>query len=355
LAQALCKAGVPPTSVVVFRNDDERIIPDDEHLHEATTYTARLIEGYDIEGVRSLFRSEFGAGEEPDADESHVLLKRRLSVDPTGALRMERNWFDAEDVVVHVRRTVGDTIRRYDLLPSDTPIVLGLSGGVDSGSLLMLLAADANERSDQPLRIVAGTFEDFDSRYSETFSNAAKLAARFEVEHRLIPADVAEHVFHLARPIAQLLMRLMETDDSHMAMYVDHHSTRRVLEVFADENDSSTVVLGLHATDLIAGMVNSWTSGHDVGPVPSRQVGPYRYVMPLCMVPKRELHLYYTAVTGAVPKQTVPNQWEFNPTDRNFHYFLADHLQWLWPGVQEAYRKLILKRWRARTVRKAWG
>jgi hypothetical protein len=335
LAQALLKAGVPPTSVVAFRNDDERIIPDDERLHEAITYTARLIEGYDINGVRTLFQDELGIREEPSAHESHTLLKRRLAVDPTGALHTERSRFDVDDTVTHVQRTVGDTIRRYGLLlPSDKTIVLGLSGGVDSGSLLMLLATAAKEQAEHRPRIVAGTFEDFDSRYSETFSNAAALAERFGVDHRFIPAETAEHVFHLARPIAQLLMRLMETDDAHMAMYVDHHSTRRVLEVFADENDSPTVALGLHATDLVAGMVNSWTSGHDVGPVPSRQVGPYRYVMPLCMIPKRELHVYYTAVTGTVPDQTVPNQWEFNPTDRNFHYFLADHLQWLWPGIQ---------------------
>jgi hypothetical protein len=334
LAQALLKAGVPPTSVVAFRNDDERVLPDDERLHQATTYTARLIEGYDIESVRDLFQGELGPLAEPGGDVAHVLLKRRLALDPTGALRMERHRFDADDTVDHVQRTVGETISRYDLLPADSTVVLGLSGGVDSGSLLMLLAAGAEEQGDRRPRVVAGTFEDFDSRYSETFSNAAKLAERFGVEHRFIPADAAERAFHLTQPIAQLLMRLTETDDAHTAMYVDHHSTRRVLEVFADEIDTSTVALGLHATDLVAGMVNSWTSGHDLGPVPSRQVGPYRYVMPLCMVPKRELHLYYTAITGAVPNQTVPNQWEFNPTDRNFHYFLADHLQWLWPGVQ---------------------
>ncbi|MFG2708697.1 hypothetical protein [Streptomyces sp. NPDC048386] len=46
------------------------------------------------------------------------------------------------------------------------------------------------------------------------------------------------------------------------------------------------------------------------------------------------MHLYYTHFTGHAPKQTTPNQWEFNPGDRNFHYFLADQLQWSWPGIE---------------------
>ena len=51
-------------------------------------------------------------------------------------------------------------------------------------------------------------------------------------------------------------------------------------------------------------------------------------------VPKRELHLYYLDKTGHEAKQTEPNQWEFNPTDRNFYYYLADQLQWQWPGIE---------------------
>jgi hypothetical protein len=332
LAQALLHAGIPPTSVVAFRNDDESVVADDERLDAATTYTARLIEGYDIEGVRALFDTELrptGSGET-----GHLLLQRRLALAATGALEMQRHRLGAKEIVEHVEETVADTISHYNLLPAGGSVVLGLSGGVDSGSLLMLLAAYARSAGTGAPRIIAGTFEDFDSRYSSTFTNAARLAESHDVEHHFIPADSAEQVFHLNRPIAQLLMHLMETDDAHNAMYVDHHSTRRVLEVFADRNGSAQLALGLHATDLVAGLLNSWTSGFEIGSLPVREVGPYRYLMPLCMVPKRELHLYYTAVTGAVPNQTTPNQWEFNPTDRNFHYYFADHMQWLWPGIQ---------------------
>lgn len=335
LAQALLRKGIPPTSVLAFRNDDNTVIADDTRLHADTTYTARLIEGYDIEGLRALYDRELspGGAVPPDLG-AFTFLHRRLGFAPTGALTMERGSLDGDDVVKHVEETVYDTIDHFGLAPPGSSVTIGLSGGVDSGSLLMLLAKYRDEQPASAPRIVAGTFKDFDSKYSDTFDSAARLAARFGVEHHVIPAESAESVFHLTRPIAQILMLLMETDDAHQAMYVDHHTTRRVLEVFADDHGSSRIALGLHATDLVAGLINSWTSAHEIGSVPERAVGDHNYVMPLSVVPKRELHVYYTMKTGNIPNQTVPNQWEFNPTDRNFYYYLADQLQWMWPGVQ---------------------
>ncbi len=336
LAQALLRKGIPPTSVLAFRNDDNTVIADDTHLDADTTYTARLIEGYDIEGLRALYDRELspgGSAAPPDLG-AFTFLHRRLGVAPTGALTMERGSLDGDDVAKHVEETVFDTIDHFSLAPPGSSVVIGLSGGVDSGSLLMLLAKYRDEQQKTAPRIVAGTFKDFDSKYSDTFDAAARIAAKFQVEHRVIPAERVEEVFHLKRSIAQILLLLMETDDAHQTMYVDHHTTRRALEVFADEHGISRIALGLHATDLVAGLINSWTSGHEIGPVPERTVGDYTYVMPLAVVPKRELHVYYTVKTGNIPNQTIPNQWEFNPTDRNFYYYLADQLQWMWPGVQ---------------------
>ncbi|MDF5756218.1 asparagine synthase-related protein [Spongiactinospora sp. TRM90649] len=324
VAAALLRNSIPPTSVVTTRGE-ETIVSDGHVLDPAETYVARLIEGYDIEGIRRLFESR---------DTSAEYVRRRLRVSPTGALDMERTPLDLEGAAEYVEGVVRDTIGEFGLLPAGDKVVLGLSGGVDSGSLLMLLAAYRDAIGAPGIEINAATFQDFDSKWSETFEFAARLADRHGVRHDVVPAERAEEVFHLNRPMAQILMHLMETEDSHLAMYADHHSTRRVLEVYADDVGAATVALGLHTTDLLAGMLNAQTTGFDVGPVPRRPVGPYTYVLPLAFVPKRELHLYYTHRTGHTPKQTTPNQWEFNPGDRNFYYYLADQIQWCWPGVE---------------------
>lgn len=335
VSRVLLKHGIPPTSVLVYRDTDESIVSDHAVLDVDSLYTARLIEGYDLVRIRDLYQDEL-TGDATLAPDAELLLKRRLAVAPDGSLAMERHSLDPSEAAAHVEDTVFSTIDTFSLLGENADVVLGLSGGVDSGSLLMLLSRyrDRVAGDGRRVRIRAATFQDFDSRYSEAFGFAARIAERFDVEHHLVEADAAERVFHLTRPIAQILMLMMEGEDAHQAMYVDHHSTRRVLEDFATTRGSRTLALGLHTTDLLAGLLNSWTSGHDIGPIPSRPVGEYEYVLPLAFVPKRELHLYYTVHMGHLPKQTTPNQWEFNPTDRNFYYFLADQMQWQWPGIQ---------------------
>jgi tRNA(Ile)-lysidine synthase TilS/MesJ len=246
---------------------------------------------------------------------------------------MERTALDVPGVAEHVEDTVRETIEQFRLVAPADAVVLGLSGGVDSGSLLMLLAA-YRDAAAPSLEIHAATFQDFDSKWSETFDFAKRLADRHHVSHHVLGPDYAEEVFHLNRPLAQILMYLMETEDAHVAMYVDHHTTRRALEVHADKLDAPKLALGLHTTDLLAGLMNSYTLGFDIGGIPDRIVGPYMYVFPLAFVPKRELHLYYLHKTGHAAKQTEPNQWEFNPSDRNFLYYLADQLQWQWPGIE---------------------
>ncbi|NLU77767.1 hypothetical protein HCA58_05020 [Micromonospora sp. HNM0581] len=323
VAATLLRNAIPPNSVLTFC-DESSIVADDHVLDPNRSYLAKLIEGYDIAGIRKLFESR---------DSSRPYVHRRLALAANGSLSMERTALDVPGVADRVATVVRETIDQFSLLRPTSSVVLGLSGGVDSGSLLMLLAA-YRDAACPGLEIHAATFQDFDSKWSETFDFARGLAERHEVSHKVLEPGYAEDVFNLNRPIAQILMHLMETDDAHAAMYVDHHTTRRVLEVHADEVNSSTVALGLHTTDLLAGLLNSYTVGFDMSGIPARPVGPYDYVFPLAFVPKRELHLYYLHKTGHAPKQTEPNQWEFNPSDRNYLYYLADQLQWHWPGIE---------------------
>jgi tRNA(Ile)-lysidine synthase TilS/MesJ len=324
VATALQRNFIPPTTVITLCGESD-IVADEHVIDPGRSYVAKLIEGYDIDGIRRLFSS-------PDSSMPYV--HRRMRIGVNGKLDMQRTPLDVDGVARHVEATVRDTIEGFGLIATGDKIVLGLSGGVDSGSLLMLLSAYRAAMATSGVEIHAATFKDFDSKWSETFDLAARLADSYGVAHSVLDAEIAERVFQLNRPLAQILMQLMETDDAHLAMYVDHHTTRRVLEVHADNLGSAKVALGLHTTDLLAGLLNSLSTGFDIGAIPQRTVGPFTYVLPLAFVPKRELHLYYLNKTGHEPKQTEPNQWEFNPSDRNFYYYLADQLQWQWPGVE---------------------
>lgn len=324
VAQVLLENFIPPMSVTVT-SDAGAPLSDAERIQDGARYRARLIEGYDLETIRRLY-SEY-----PDTN-GDAYLKRRLVFTVDGHLTLEQASLSLPALAELVEDTVRQTVERFRLVGPSETIVLGLSGGVDSGSLMLILGALRD--SGMPIDLIAATFQDFDSTYSDTFDRARTLTERFQVRHELVPEELAQAVFHLDRPLREVLPALMDTEDSHQTMYVDHHTTRRTLEAFAADQGSHTIALGLHTTDLLAGLINAQATGYQLGSLPRRPVGDFSYIFPLAFVPKKELDLYYLHATGGVPPQSPPNPWEFNPLDRNFYYYFGDFMQSFWPGVE---------------------
>jgi hypothetical protein len=324
IAQVLMRAFIPPLSVTV--SSEGRQLADSHRIEQGRSYQARLIEGYDLGTIQRLY------ADYPDTGEV-AYLKRRLVFTDDGHLTIEQQPLTLPETAEWVENMIRQTIRRYALIQPDDTVVLGLSGGVDSGSLMLALGA-LLERADVNFRLIAATFQDYDSRYTDTWDRSHALTTRFGARHELVGEELAQEVFHLDRPLRQVLPALMETEDAHQTMYVDHHTTRRTLEVFAASEGSHKIALGLHTTDLLAGLVNAQTTGYQLGGLPLRHVGDFDYIFPLTFVPKKELELYHLHSTGTKPKHSPPNPWEFNPLDRNFYYYFADFMQSFWPGVE---------------------
>jgi len=323
----LFREGVPPSSVIVLRR--EIPVSDDHLLVPGESYEAQLIEGYDLATVRAARDALAGADEG-----CAPYVQRRLYLTPIGGLETERQSMELDELAAYVEDTVYDTCAEFDLMPRGSSVLLGLSGGVDSTSLLLALDAVRRRRGND-FEIVAATFEDADMRGSPTFSRASLLARELGVQHVVIPAARAEEVFGLTGPLDEVLPALMETEYAHVTMYADHHITRRLLEVETDARGIDRIALGLHTSDLVAGLINGFMTGYASGSLPSRTVGHHVYVYPLAFLAKRALHLYHLQRRGHLASHTEPNGWERHPTDRNFYYWLADALQELWPGHEQ--------------------
>jgi tRNA(Ile)-lysidine synthase TilS/MesJ len=323
---------IPPSTVLVSTNG--KPICDSHRLIEDGVYRAALIEGYDVASIRGMYSDL-----KPGVQEAY--LKRRLLLTREGALKMEEKLLDLQGVIKMVESLMEETCQHYELVLEGDVVLVGLSGGVDSSS--MLLALSSIQPRLPSFRLVAATFEDFDSKTSPTFNHAKRLATDLGIEHHVVDATLAQEVFHLKKPLREILPELMQTRFSHQVMYIDHHTTRRVLEVFAKANGLNKIALGLHTTDLIGGILNSLATGYRIGNLPSRVIGDLTYIYPLVFVPKKELHAYYYARLGKYVSHSKPNLWELNPMDRNFYYYVADALQTLWPGIEywllEGHRK----------------
>lgn len=321
IKDVLIRNNIPCTSVLTVC--DGKPISEDSVMQGGKTYTSMLIEGYDLPTIRSLYTTD----EKIEAP----YIKKRVHFGVDGQLNHEYVPMQIQDIVDMVDSNIEYVIEEYNLIQKGDRVLVGLSGGVDSSSLLIALSK-LREKID--FTLIAATFEDFDSLTSPTFANAHQLAEKLKVEHELIPADTVTKTFSLTKNIRDILPEMMNTDYSHCAMYVDHHTTRRALEVFADKINANKIVLGLHTSDIIGGLLNSFLTGYTVGDLYKREIGNYTYIYPLCFVPKKELHLYFYAMMGRYAVHTYPNAWEMKPQDRNYYYYLADVLQTYFPGIE---------------------
>jgi hypothetical protein len=326
LEEVLRRNDIPPASALALREGEP--VSDATRVEDGESYEVSLIEGYDIASIRHAYERlrELSDGL-PSA-----YTKRRLTLGRDGSIEVEASELDLEAVIDYVEETILETCESFELLGNGSRVLVGLSGGVDSGSLLLGLSS---LRQRWPaLEIVAVTFEDFDMDTSPTFAQAAEIAELAKAEHVVAPADLADEIFHLNRPLRDVLPALMETPSAHHAMYVDSHTTRRVLEVVAEQRGIDRIALGLHASDLVAGLLNGFMTGYPSGSLPARTIRELTFVYPLAFLAKRELHLYFLQRVGRLARHTTPNPWEHAPLDRNFYYYLADQLQSNWPSLE---------------------
>ena len=329
IKEILHRYKIPSSSVIILK--DGIPISENQRIKNDNEYIAVLIEGYNIKAIRDTYReSSLSLG--TSVKEEHVYTKELLEFEADGELNHRSKHFTISDLSDYVKTTVIETCLNFNLIEENDKILLGLSGGVDSSSLLLAMA-EAKEKLPS-FELSAVTFEDFDSQESPAFQHASNIAQRFNVNHYIAPASLAEKVFNLNCSIKDVLPMLMKTKYAHFTMYIDHHTTRRTLEVFSKENSLNKIALGLHTTDLIGGLLNEFMTGYKSSELPLRKLPNIDYIYPLAFIQKRELHLYHLQKFGELARHTTPNQWERDPKDRNFYYYMADTLQNIWPGLE---------------------
>ena len=216
------------------------------------------------------------------------------------------------------------------LLENEDKLVFGLSGGVDSTTLVHVFGQ--LKKMYPKLEIFAVTYDDFQSKNDPIITFVKNVAAENGIPHYIVSELKVRKRFNLRKSIKKILSELMNTEDAHKVMYLDHHFTRVSLEIMAREKNVQKICLGVHATDLLAGILNSFTTGFPAGIIPKREISDFTYVYPLCYTTKKEMKYYLHAKDVPHFSSNKVKSWEMNPLDRNYYYYLADIIQDYWPG-----------------------
>lgn len=314
---------IPPDSVLI--RDRNGIVVSEDATVVDESYFLEIVEGYNIIDILNVI----SATAEPLPNV--IYSKKILTMDESGQIEIKRQDIGSDDLIRLVEDTFSFTASRYNLFDEDDHLLLGLSGGIDSTSLLSLLI-DFNEKKSLNLNVFAVTYEDF-PKESNVPMSLKKLANTYNVHHEIISEELVSQSFNLKNNVSFVLNKLMNTKDRSKVMYIDHHITRRALEIYAHDHNIHKILLGLHATDILAGLLNMYITGYYVGDIPSRNIGEFTYLYPLSYHTKKELKLYLECkhIVHSSSKKIKP--WEIMPIDRVYYYYLADLLQSTWPGA----------------------
>jgi tRNA(Ile)-lysidine synthase TilS/MesJ len=321
---ALLRARIPPPSVVVTA--DGTPVSADHRIADDRSYSAQLLEGYDLDGIRSAF--------DPVSDDA-AYVDRRLTFDEAGALRSSATERTLADHEAAVEARLLDTIRHFDLVSAGETLVVGASGGLDSSALLRGLAAIRDDLP--PVDLTAVTVTDFvpveDARPP---ADIAETVESLGFDHRFVDADAVARAYGLDDSPTEAVRALADSDGVANLGSLAANINQRLLERVATDLGADAVLLGAHTTELLGGILNEWFTGATVRrqSIPAHSLGDLSHRYPLVFLSKRELYLYRYSKTGDTLRERTANPWDWLADERSFYYYLADMLQTLWPGIE---------------------
>jgi len=318
--ESLLKDYIPPDAVVVSRNG--RPVHESHRLVADTEYTATLIDGYDIEDIRDMY----AIGDEGQG----IYEKRYLEVGTDGALNMRSDTLSYDDLESYVERTVRDTIEEYDLVSTGDQLLAPVTGGVDSAVQIILLGRLQDEFD---YTVQGITFGEPGLDDTPAVQGAKSICSEFGIEHTVVPQSLISEVFGLTESLDDVLPELMSTDDADYAVLVESHVIRRTYEAFARREGFDALTYGLHTTDILSGLIQSYVTGSTLDSYVKKEFGENKYIYPITFLLKKEVHHYYRSITGEEPQYTPATVWKKNPQDRGFYAYIANVLQNYWPGI----------------------
>ena len=327
--------GIPTNAVIIYKNGT--IVSEDKVIANANDdIEIRQVRHYDLNVTRAPKKRNFGTYEDP-------IYTKSVLFDDNGTMEVRKEDFQKESYRNFVEQTFVDSVLTKDIIEENCQYIIGLSGGRDSVAFLKLLECTKHKLPNFNLTAVTVTgLPDWDE--AGTFGAALKSCDLLGIEHVIVDGEAIKKHFNLNVSFAQVMTGIVSSQQNAMVMIVTHHIMRRMIEVEAEKRKVNNIFLGLNADDLVASLVTWFTSGFNMGGIPIRNIGKFKYSFPLFQITKKELTIYLKLFADELTKQGIPGRFTTGPDERSMAYAIGDHLYDLWPGIDyylfEAFNNL---------------
>lgn len=316
-------AGIPANSVLVHKNGS--IVCERTAVVEPGDYIEiRQVRHYDLGVIRQAKERVYSC--------PNPVYTKSVLFDEGGEVVVRREQLDVDTFLDYIETTFIESIAEADILLPEQPTIIGLSGGRDSVAFVKLLERTRDRLKSVPECAVTITgLPDWEE--PGAIAAARRCADALGIEHVLVDGSDIEERFHLRKPFSEVMNQVVMGQSSGATMVFVHQVLRRMLEVEAEKRGSRRVAMGLNADDLVASLIEWFTTGFRMGPIPVRTIGDFTYTFPVHRITKKELTLYLQILDPVLTQQGAPGRFTTGPDERSLAYAIADQLYDLWPGI----------------------
>jgi tRNA(Ile)-lysidine synthase TilS/MesJ len=218
---------------------------------------------------------------------------------------------------------VAETVR--DALPAGSHLVIGVSGGGDSNSLLYGLTQLRDHVTLHPV-IIRG-IPDWD----QGVPRAQELCANYGLDLRIMDEAEVKGLLGIPRDSTALIDRFEREFPGDDFEFLGTLLIRLALARHARDVGTRYICTGLNLEDVLCENLFRVSTGLPPAPAPVREIGDVTLVLPLWQCPKR-------IIDGCFPKYSLANYQARYPCfslGRNLYYSLVYSMQSQFPGFPE--------------------
>lgn len=218
---------------------------------------------------------------------------------------------------------VAETIKQH--LPQGADLVVGVSGGGDSNSLLHGLSLIRDYVNVHPVIIMG--IPDWD----KGVPRAEELCRNYQLDLKIIKEDEVKSLLGIPADGESLIDRFERTFQGDDFEFLGTLLIRLSLTGYARELGTRFISTGLNLEDVLCENLYRVSTGLKPASSPARKIGDMTLVMPLWMCPKR-------IIDGCFPKYSLDNYEARYPCfslGRNLYYSVIYTLQSSYPGFPE--------------------
>lgn len=218
---------------------------------------------------------------------------------------------------------VADTVR--EALPAGSHLVIGVSGGGDSNSLLYALSQLRDHVTLHPV-IIKGLAE-----WDHGVPRAQELCTSYGLPLRIMEEDEVQALLGIPADSTSLIDRFEREFPGDDFEFLGTLLIRLALAQHARDVGTRYICTGLNLEDVLCENMFRISTGLPPAPVPVREIGDVTLVLPLWLCPKR-------IIDGCFPKYSLANYQARYPCfslGRNLYYSIVYQLQSQFPGFPE--------------------